>query len=162
MKQLTLLFLGTLFLVSCGPTTNDAVDYNDKIIEKQVAVINSIDELLGTFSAFDGDEMDTQYAETVKLVEETQTFAKGLEPFDGSTEFKDAFVKLIDELHSGLKTEYPILIENLKIPTEEYTDEDEAQYDKVATKADDKFTAAQEDFMQAQKDFAKKWNFVLM
>lgn len=160
MKYLAFLLLGVT-LVSCGPSSFDAAEYNDKIINKQIEIITSVTDLSNEFGSYDNDGIDAQYKKTVKLVEDTKKFTNELEGFDGKTDFKDAFMDLLNVIDGQLKKEYLVLMEILKIPTEEYTEEDEAQYMEVATKADEEFEKAQDDFIQAQKDFAAKYNFIL-
>ncbi len=161
MKHLVVLLAGVI-LASCGVSRSSAIDYNDTIIEEQTKVIGSIDDLLSTFSENDPAKMDAQLESTIKDVAAAQEMAKGVESFDGSTAFRDAFVSLLDVLMSGLKTEYPQLIENLKIPNEEYTEEDEEEYNKIATISDEKFEVAQDNFLAAQKTFAEKYGFILV
>lgn len=158
MKYLAVLLLGAV-IASCGGSTQSAVEYNDKIIKEQIALDNSISAI---FMESDVNAMETQYKKSVDVVNKTKDFAKELDGFDGSTEFKDAFVKLVDEMDVMLKTQYNVLIENLKIPDEEYTTEDEDQYNEIATLADEKYEEALDNFISTQESFSKKYNFQLV
>jgi transcription-repair coupling factor (superfamily II helicase) len=161
-KTITLIlfaFFATL-VTSCGPTKEEAIDYNDKIITEQVAIIEKIDKLYDAMKNYtDHQGLDSAYAAALKQIETSSDILSKLEKFDDDTEFRDAALKLFATYRSVLQNEMKKMIDFSKLPDELYTTEVEDEFTKLS---DITLTRMDDDLKQlnaAQVKFANKHKF---
>jgi hypothetical protein len=150
------LFLAFTFQ-SCGPTPEDAVKYNDSIIDQVNLVINS-DKLLDALSK-EPAEMRSFLDGFIKQINEAIATVKKGGGFDGKTDFMDMGIKYLTVYKSVAENEYKGIIEiNAKNP-EDITDEEDEKHTKLEEDATRKLEAASEEFDKFQQDFAKRYKF---
>jgi predicted secreted protein len=142
---------------SCGPTPEDAIKYNDAIIDQVNLVINSdkLSDALGKEAA----DMKAFNEGFIKQINDAIDAVKKNGGFDGKTDFMDMAVKYLTIYKGVAENEYKGIIEiNSKNP-EDITDEDDAKNSKLSEDADKKLQAASDEFDTFQKDFAKRYKF---
>jgi hypothetical protein len=161
-KTITLILFAILATVvaSCGPTKEEAIDYNDKIIKEQVAIIDKIDKLYDAMKDYtDHQGLDSAYAAAQKQIESSTDIVSKLEKFGDDTEFRDAALKLFATYRSLLQNEMKKMVDFSKLPDEQYTNEVEDEFNKLS---DITIGRMDEDLKQlnaAQVTFANKHKF---
>ena len=164
-KTLLLVVVAAVAITSCdmmGPSTDQAVEYNDNIIKKQIKIIESIDELDGTFTDFVPDEMDAALEAAIEETEDGIELLKGLEDFDGSPEFKDNALILFNVYLDALENEFTEMVEIYKLPSDEYTEELQDKWGDLYDDGYDNMSDGLEDFNDYQSTFAVKYGFMIV
>lgn len=165
MKKVLSTLFGSLVLsvlmVSCGPTTDDAIKYNDALVDEQSKVIKAEDALIQAISQSDAAKYDDALAGLVKQVTESEAIVTKMEAFDGKTDYKDAALSLFKAYKSATENEYPKILKIAKTPNEEYTPELDDELMTLSGEIDTKLNKEIEAFVAKQKEFATQWKFEL-
>jgi hypothetical protein len=163
MKKLFLLlaFLPLLLFTQCGPTTEDAIAYNDKIIAEEFAVIGTIDELSNALGTYDPAKIELALNAAKAQVDKSIEAVKKIGDFDGNSEFLDATLNLFNVFKSQLNNEYKEQFEIYKLPIEQYTTKEENRYNELNKIIDTQYFPAFDKFSKTQDEFATKWKFEL-
>ena len=163
MKSKISAILGTLLMVlffaSCGPTKEDAIKYNDQIIDQQRKVVDKENDLIGYIKGGSLTNLDEKYNSLSKQIDESTEAVKKMESFDGKTEFKDATLALFVIYRSVVDKEYKAWVLNLKTPAELIDDKVLDEERDLVKSINEKMDKALADFTKAQEDFATKYKF---
>ena len=151
------LFVG--ILSSCGPTRDQAVDYNDKIINEQIAIFEKMEQLIDTYENYQPDLMDAAYEKTLTQINQSIKNIEALPEFDGSTTFRDAGVTLFKLYKSVLENEHKQIIKLLKLPDSQYGDAEVKQTGDLSDAADEKINQGISNLDLIQSEFAMKYDF---
>lgn len=157
----SILALFAIVSSGCKPAPKEAADYNGKIVTEQRLILQKFKVLDASLQRFVPEEMDSAYAATLKQVQSSIQKTKNLEPFDGSTEFRDASLNIFAMHEEMLKNEYRELITILKKSEVDYTYEDEQRGNKLLLSIIDKQKNANEDIIAIQAAFAEKYHITL-
>lgn len=152
-------FILALFFVSCGPTKEDAINYNDKIIKEQKKVIDKENDLIGYIKGASLTRLDEKYNSLSKQIDESTEVVKKMEAFDGKTDFKDATLELFLTYRSVVDKEYKAWMINLKTPGDKVDQKILDEENDLVQAINEKLDKAQSDFTKAQYDFAAKYKF---
>lgn len=154
--------LMVLLLSQCGPTMQDAMDYNDELIAEQSDVIDKINDLDEAVMTYDSKQIETALKAAKTQVEKSIKATDEIGGFDGDTKFADECTALFKMFESQINGEYA---EQLKIyaarDAGNYTEDDEKRSEELFELIDDKYNPAFEKFSKAQENFADKWGFIL-
>jgi hypothetical protein len=164
MKKIFLL-LGIAFaatMISCGPTTEDAIKHNDNIVADQKEMLDLETDLLN-------DIVDGQEAANIKktfkkylgFLEEMEKKYNEMDEFDEKDTFRKAMINLIKEFKSVAENEYDEMIEIYSKEPDALTDADFEKWEDLTEIIDEKEGKANDDFLDAQKEFSKEYNFDL-
>jgi len=149
-------------LTSCGPTTDEAIKYNDSIIDVQAQIVEKINTLYECFDDWDHPEkMDEAYKQALAQVDSGTEIVSKMPDFGGKSEFREASLKLFSVYKSVIQTELKTMVEILKKPSAEITPEIEAQFDAMNDQALKKMENGLKEFQEVQLNFSVKYNFVL-
>lgn len=157
---LTLLMV--LILSQCGPTSQDALEYNDELIEEELLVIDKMDELTNALSTYEPSNIEPAINAAKVQVDNSIKVLEELGGFDGNTEFVDACMDLFKVFKSQLNDEYAEQFEIYKLPLDQYGKVEEDRYNELNTIIDAEYYPVFEKFSKAQEDFAEKWDFDLV
>jgi hypothetical protein len=154
------LFFGLLLVVACGPSKQEAIDYNDAIIDQQAAVMDKINEMFDSFDHFSTpDSMDRAKTEACAAIASARTDIEKMLPFDGETALRDATVKLMDVYRSVMDNEITQMISIYKLDQALYTIEKKQEFEKLQNQALEKLTIELNKLKDIQLEFAKKYGF---
>lgn len=162
MKKL-ILIIGTLsiILTSCGPTQNEAIKYNDsliditdKIMEKQNLFVNQLD-------GHNIDSLKITHQLFVRQAEISIEELTKVKIFDDKNEFGNSVSEYIAIVNSIVNNEAKQMVELLSKEAEQYTLYDQEKIEKLASKFDEKNNKSFENLEKAQLAFSKEWNFKL-
>lgn len=159
-SRFLLLAVIMLSVISCGPTSDQAIAYNDKIIDQQVAIINAMDGLNSSFSDWTNKAgMDKAWNDAIKQVETSTNEISALEAFDKNSEFKDAALKLFAVYKSVLENEYKEKVALYKLSDALFTKEIEDKCAVLTDQALNKMNNALDELKPVQAKFAEKYKF---
>ena len=146
-----------LLIVACGPSQDNAVKYNDKLVDIQnraYGFFNKVDSMFTDEIWFYGpDDVEvsdfmnnakSKYSELIAQVEEVQDL-------EGTNDMKGALISLMEYLRQSVDTYYMALIE----------DEEGIEAESIDANFNENFTTLEENFLDAQKELAEKFNMEL-
>lgn len=162
MKKVLLSFTTLLSLASCGPNTNDAVKYNDSIINWVDHVKEPQERLIDQLDGHNIDSLKITQLAFANASEESRKALEGIKAFDDKTEYLDAAKKFIDQIKSLSDNEVKSLANILMKDSLSISEEDVKIAEESGVSFDNKYEKAFNEFAEAQKQFAVKWNFKLM
>jgi hypothetical protein len=152
-----ILMIATSF-IACGPTTEQAVEYNDALVEQQRVAIEKIDAVYESFANYtDQNGMDRALTAAQQQAAMSLDNVKKMDGFDGSTEFRDAAVALLETYKAITINEFPQLVALYKLPEGEYTQEKKDEADKLLSESSVKTDQGMAGFQAAQEVFGKKY-----
>ncbi len=143
---------------SCGPTPNDAVEYNDKIIAQQNRIVKKEDAFLTALEGSAAD-MKAAYDSLIGQVAASISATAALGEFDGKKDFMDASIKMLNLYKGVVETDYKVLVDILSKSQDEITDADQETYNAAIQSADEKLKKANQDLEDAQNAFSKAYKF---
>lgn len=161
-KTITLLLFAIVAMVvtSCRPTKEEAITYNDKIINEQVAIMGKLDKLYDAIKNYeDQNGMDFAMAEAQKQVDKSTDIVGKMEKFGGDTEFRDEALKLFATYKSCLQNELKKMVDISKLTDDMYTKEVQADFDNLNKVAIKKMEDGLLEFDRVQVKFADKYKF---
>jgi hypothetical protein len=159
-KMYLLLPLMLLMLAACGPSKEEAIAYNDKIIDQQVLLIDKINSLEKSMEVWDDHAgMDRAYIAAIKQLEESTEVVSKLEKFDGSTEFRDGALKLFGIYKSVLDNEYKEMVALYKLSDEQFTTKVEDKWNSIHDAAMKKMDDGLNELRAVQTAFSEKYEF---
>ena len=165
MKKIFAAILSSLFvsalLVSCGPSTDEAIKYNDALVSQQTKVFEKESALIEAISKNMPEKFDILLAELSIQVDSSTDAVKKMDAFDGKSDLKDAALKVFATYREVVDSNYNAMIKYAKTPDSLYTQEDDDKVIELSKKIDDKLNKAVEDFVTLQKSFAGKYKFEL-
>ena len=165
MKKLLISTISSLFILtgfnSCGPNTDDAVKYNDTLVEQQTKVFEKESFLIEAISKNVPEKLDTALNNLVKQVKESTETTEKIKDFDGENELKSAALKVFLVYKDVTQKEYIEMIKIAKTPDTLYTQEDDNKIIDISKKIDDKLNKIIDSFIQKQKEFSNKYKFEL-
>jgi len=160
----TFALLAVIFLSQCGPTMQDAIDYNDKMIAEESLVIDRINDLDNAMASWDPAEIQPALDAAKAQVEKSIKALEEMGGFDGDSKFVDACQELFKVFKSQLSDEYKQQLDIIKIyndTPDNYTTVEEDKYNELNGVLDDEYYPVFDKFSAAQEEFADKWGFIL-
>lgn len=139
----------------------DAINYNDKIIEEESAIIDEINVLETEFSTYDPSKIESALDAALLQVTNSIEIVEGLDDFDGSSEFKDQTLEFFKMFENQLEEDYAEMLEIYKLPADQYTTDEENRYNEIMKKIDDEYQPQFKEFTDTQDAFAAKYGFTL-
>jgi hypothetical protein len=161
MKKLST-FVFALFtaaaLTSCGPTSEDAINYNDSLINEINKVIQADNKFVEAEDK-GGDEMKSAHQSLIQQVNTALENIKKVGPFDKKSDFLDASVKYLTTYKGVVENEYKQMVDISSKPDDQKTEDDDAAYNKAQDASRDKMKTAEDEFTKVQQDFSKQYKF---
>lgn len=165
MKKVLSAIFGSIVLsalmISCSPTTEDAIKYNDALVDEQTNVIKAEDALIQAISQNDSANLDKALSGLAEQITASEEVVNKMEAFDGKTDYKDAALSLFKVYKSATEKEYPEIIKIAKTSNEEFTQELDDKLMGLSKIVDEKLNKEIEVFVAKQKEFAEKYKFSL-
>ncbi len=177
-----MIILTTYSLSSCGPSTQDALDYFDKIISYQEVVIEKeeilqeaifelVEEDTGEQKFIEIDEkhekkllqgIEDAHKDLVSAIDSSLESLRQLKAFNENSALKDAAMKMLVVYKEVASEEYLIIIDLIKKPADAFTESDNKYFNELwVNTINIKLNKAIDDFSRVQHDFAGLWNFDL-
>ncbi|MCQ2973985.1 MAG: hypothetical protein MJ211_04170 [Bacteroidales bacterium] len=161
MKKIFGFLMFVCVLTSCGPTRQEAADYNDRVIELQRLVITKYDALLETYDTYVASKMDDALIEFEEQIDLSEKAVKAI-PIIESAEYYTAEILNYFEVYKSIaENESRELVRLYKVPENEFSSEMRVQWDALYKQSDDKAKAADKKLQEVQTKFAEQFNLVL-
>jgi len=148
-----------LFLSACKPTREEALKYNDAIIDEQVAVMDLINALNSSINTYDKDTFDLGYKKLDAQLNKSIQKVSSMDDLGGKTEFKDAAIAYFKTIKEGMVSELKPALNQYGKPLEEATEEDDEKADVLYHKFIDRLKKAFKPFVDAQNKQAKEYDY---
>lgn len=167
----TALALAFLVIISCGSqekkedksskiTTEDAISYNEKIVGLHSEVDMAFANLLISMEEGNYEDILMRKETALAIIKDVRTKVNELGDFDGSDEFKNELLKILDHYETIINTELSELIE-LHKNLADLPESSMVEYNKIYSQAMNKYDSVFNEFAFYQANFAEKWNFDL-
>ncbi|HPS82975.1 MAG TPA: hypothetical protein PLA88_01575 [Bacteroidales bacterium] len=164
MKKIFLL-IGIAFaatMISCGPTTEDAIKHNDNIVADQKEMLDLESDFVNAI--VDGQDeaaIKKSYKKYTDYLGEMEKKYDEMDEFDEKDTFRKAMIGLVKEFKKVAENEYDEMVKIYTKDADALTDADFEKWEELTNVVDEKESKANDDFLDAQKEFAKEYNFEL-
>ncbi len=159
--SLTMMLVISLFY-SCGfVTTDQAVEFNDKIIEQQGLADSTVAVLIEAIGTFKPDQIEPALKSASLQIEKSLVELKKITNIDEESDFLALSIELLELWKSQINNEYAELLELYKLSDEEFDEEAESKQNELSKSIDDNYNVIFDKFSKSQQKFAEKHNFIL-
>ena len=164
MRKFLNLFVITslLFFYSCSPSSKQASKYNNALIMQQRYVVEKMDDFISSLSKYEKKDMNSAYQNLLTTIDKSIDTVKRLKGFDGSTEFRDTTLALLELYKNVTENEFRTILNILSKPDSVYTNTDAKAVSQTLLQARNKISEANKKFQKYQEAFAKKYNLSLV
>ena len=161
MKKITILstLFIVLFLAACKPTKEEALKYNDAIIDEQIAVVDEINKLDDALYSYDGAKMDATYMKLEAQLKKSMENVSKMDDLGGKTDLKDAAMTYFKTVQEGMVTEVKPAMNQFRKPSDEASEEDDDKADKLYDKFLDRINKSFDVLVKAQNAQAKEYGY---
>lgn len=157
-----LVLVGIIGLVVLGASLledqDNAIEFNDALIEEQYTVVESFLDFSNTFATLDEADVQTEFDKTKDVAQQGLDNVKEVETIDGGEEFKDAMIELLEFYVRILDEDYQEIIDIYLKPASEYTDADLERLDEILIEVGAEETELDNKVQAAQEAFAEEFN----
>ncbi len=164
MKKIFLL-IGIAFaatMISCGPTTEDAIKHNDNIVADQKEMLDLESDFVNAIvDGQDESAIKKTFKKYTDFLDEMEKKYNDMDEFDEKDTFRKAMINLVTEFKKVAKNEYDEMVQIYTKDPDALTDTDFEKWEELTNVVDEKESKANDEFLDAQKEFAKEYNFDL-
>ncbi len=161
MKKYSISIAVLLILTACGPNTNEAIKYNDQIIDIVDKIKPPQENLIYQLDGHNIDSLKITQTEFENIAIESLKKLNEIKAFDNTTEYIDAAKKFVGVMQNLSANEVKTLVQLITKDSLSYTDEDVKIAEENSANFDNKYEIAFTEFAESQKQFSTKWNFKL-
>ncbi|NSW46028.1 MAG: hypothetical protein HPY79_09480 [Bacteroidales bacterium] len=163
LKNEILLFVGIFFILlsACTNKTEQAIQYNDKIITQQQQIVNLFNKLDSSFADTINQSFQKLYQNLKTEIEQQIKAIDTFPDFDSKSDFKQAYKKLLLVYNDVVNNDYAKMIKLYTLPDSLYTETIKSEFLQTNKLANDKLQQAINDFINFQKSFASTYQFSL-
>jgi hypothetical protein len=159
-RAAAMLIVPMLLLGGCKDTRQQATDYNNRIVGLQEQVVRQMMEFSKSFESNDPALMEEKRMELLGTIKDALRDLDDLEPFEGSTEFRDAARRLLEFYRDTCDAEYKDIIDVYR--KSEITQEDVDRVSAINEKIVGKEKDLSDAFLAAQQGFASGYGMKLV
>jgi len=145
-------------LISCKPSKEDALKYNDALVNEEILVIKAESAFTDAVINNRQNELDSLYQIFLKQIDISIANVNNIKPIGDENKFKDATLSLLSTYKSVVNNEYAEVLEIAKVPDDEFTQEHNNNMNLLSEKIDEKLEKEIQNFLNAQKELAKKYD----
>lgn len=154
-----LMFVLVSLLYSCGPSSEQARQFNDDVIAEQIAVINAINKLEAENATYKPERIEPALKAASEQIDKSLAVLNAMKNIDKETDFFPVTIEFIELFKSQVDNEYAKILEQYKLSND--------MYDEIATNAllnsiEENYTPLAEKFSASQQRFADKYGFELV
>lgn len=160
-KSLFIAGAAALLMVACGPSKNDAVKYNDNMMDMIDAVNAPHQAFMDQIDGHNIDSLKIAHSAFAAKTQEGLSQSEKVEAFGESKEFRDAVVEYFTTLNSIATKEGKEMVDIMSKDSTQVTEADVEQVTNLATSFDTKYEGVHNKVKTAQEKFAKEWKFTL-
>jgi hypothetical protein len=158
MKKICFLLL-SIYFVGCSQKQTEIVNFNDKIISEQEAVINAESTLVNSVNEKKLLEVDSNYQQLLSQIITSENKVKGMVDPDPEIGFKKATLSLFAAYKKQTQNGYKTLVELSKIPDSLFTPRQAKQFEEISSAIFITLNAEVDAFITVQNKLAEKYKF---
>ncbi len=155
------LILSNLLLISCSPSKEEAIKYNDSMIEEQLKIVSLFDSLNYCLDSNISQQLLPIQKKLSNQIEESLKKINKIEEFDKNSNYKKNIEALFNVYKDITNNEYYKIINIYILPDSLYSNEEEVKLNIFWNEAFKKVQNQLFEFNKVQVDFSKKYNFKL-
>jgi hypothetical protein len=159
--KLSLSFL-LLFIISCGPTPEDAKAYKQKINNIHKNVVLVADSLETAFESFDSTQIKYAMHRANVVSQKAISELKELKPITPDSFLFKATGHYFQTFREVLGNEYREKLDLYCIPDENFTFDDQEQIERLDMKKREKLRTAAQKLKDAEAKFAEEYNLQII
>lgn len=161
MKKIVILCSAFLliFLAACKPTKEEALKYNDAIIDQQVAVVDEINHIDDALYSYDGAKMDIAYNKLDAQLKKSMEVVSKMDDLGGKSDLKNAAIAYFKTVQEGMVAEVKPAMNQFRKPSDEASEEDDDKADKLYDKFLDRINKSFDVLVKAQNAQAKEYGY---
>ena len=148
-------------VVSCQPSTEDAIKYNDGITEQQILVNEKVSELQSSYDSYESSEMDKAFKKVQDQLKNSIEYVNKLKGFEDDVYFKEGALEFFNTYKNILENEHKRIIELYKLPDDEYGTKEVEELQDLRDLANKRAAKVIDDMLIVQKKFAEKYHIEL-
>lgn len=149
-------------MAACQTEANEAVEYNDQLVEMQGSLLQSVSRLEESFGDYEAQEMDSSYRSLMATIQSQKGELEKLGHFQGDSTLYIATRELLQEYEDLATSEYAELISYMKIPDSLYTVQDGERSFTLLDEVNERRNEVHEEFILAQKEFGEQYGFTFI
>lgn len=162
MKNILYFILLISVFSACKPSAEDAINYNDQMISKQIKIAIALDSLNQFIKNKDTLNITEFYNKTIVDLNKTIDTIQKINDFNNESDYKNQILKLLKTYKSLAENEYQQVINICMISDSSLTKDTLAFLNKALLQINDKTSAQLKEFNLFQQNFAKKYKFSLV
>lgn len=162
MKKIILPFIIiSAVLVACGPTKDDAVNFNDQIVSAQKSCLKAEGDFYDVCDKLNPDDIKKAFADFQSSVNVSVKKIEEAEAHDDFDAYRQSAVNLLNAYKKMLDLEFANYADLYCIPTKDFTEADEERQKELSAKINTSLDLLNKNFIAEQQRFADKWDFTL-
>jgi len=150
-----------LVIQGCILKTQEAIKYNDTIVEYGNKVTKLMIDLGKAFERADPDEMDEKLEAVQDQIDRSIEGVENMDGFEDNYEFRDAAIDLLEFYQSVAENECYEIVDILKKDREDINEADVEYIKEVQEDLEAGEDELYNELVMVQKEFAKKYNFII-
>lgn len=159
--KFTIIIISAFFLLACSNITENAIKYNDQIINQQQKIVSLFNKLDSSFADTINHSFKIIQQELLKEIEYQLKSIDSIPNFDNKDQFKREYKTLLITYHDVVKNDYSKMINLYTLPDSLYTQNVENDFIETNKIANEKLQQALKKFIKFQKQFANEYKFNL-
>lgn len=151
-----------LDLVACGPTKEQAIEFNDSVVADQKDALSLAENMMASIYDWDYDQAEGDFEDFQSGIGEMLKKYEEMSAFDKEDEFRLAMIDLLKVMEGTFETFEEILgiiDDNPDLAT--LSDDDASDIEDELDAIFEEIDAENKDFLAVQEKFAEKYDFRL-
>jgi hypothetical protein len=148
------------FLVACGPSTNEVVEINDKLVEQLGVCTKSEASFFQVCKTFEPLKIESELKTFTSVCNKADAEISAVKVPEELDALKVSAASLVKKFIS-IKTEYSEYARLYSLSEDRYTREDSVLTSQTAEKINTEIETSFQNFEKVQKEVSKKYNFII-
>ncbi|MGQ9847029.1 MAG: LIC11966 family surface protein [Bacteroidales bacterium] len=159
--KFTIIIISAFLLFACTNISENAIKYNDQIINLQHKIVRLFNKLDSSFADTINHSFKIIHQELLQEIESQLKSIDSIPNFDNKDRFKQEYKTLLTVYYDVVKNDYSKMINLYLLPDSLYTQNVKDDFLQTNKIANEKLQHALNKFIEAQKQFAIEYKFNL-
>jgi hypothetical protein len=160
-KLIPVFFVCVLLLTSCGPTKDDAIKFNDTIVDKLGICTRAEAAFYDECKNLDSAKISVSLQTLLETTKKQASEIAAMEGHEKFKSFKESAVSL-SKCYVTLEPDFREYARLYSLSDDKYTEQDEIKTKEVAEKLNGTVDASFKQFTAVQKELADKFGFIIV
>lgn len=144
---------------ACNSNKKSVIEFNDKIITEQEALIKAESKLINSLNGMKKDSIEKDYQMLLSQIVTSENIVNGLTDPDPKIGFKQAALKLFATYKDQTQNGYKTLVDLSFIPDSLYTPKQAKKFEEISSSVFVTLNAEVDSFISVQNKLAEKYKF---